>query len=139
MILWDGFCHVHDSISVTQILARREEYVDAKVLAHPECTPAVLALADVVTSTSGMLRYPGEDAAGTQTYIIATETGLLHRLNQLYPEKRFIAASLNAVCPNMKKTTLEKAIQALAEGINEVTVPPRTRERAAQAVARMIV
>jgi quinolinate synthase len=69
---------------------------------------------------------------------VATETGLLHRLEQLYPNKRFVAATLNAVCPNMKLTTLDKAIEALDEGLNEITVPPKIRERAAQAVARMM-
>ncbi len=102
------------------------------------CLPEVSELADVVTSTSGMLRYPGEDPDQATTYVVATETGLLHRLEVTYPGKRFVAATLNAVCPNMKLTTLDKAIAALDEGLNEVTVPPRIRERAAQAVARMI-
>jgi quinolinate synthase len=138
MILWDGWCHVHADIRPEEIAARRAEHPRAKVMAHPECPPAVLDLADVVTSTSGMLRYPGQDPDAAETYIVATETGLLHRLETTYPDKRFIAASLNAVCPNMKLTTLDKAIAALDEGLNEVTVPPRIRERAAQAVARMI-
>ena len=139
MILWDGYCHVHQNIDPAEIIARRAEFPQAKVMAHPECTRAVVDLADVVTSTSGMLRYPGEDPDAAQTYIVATETGLLHRLGQMYPDKSFIAASLNAVCPNMKLTTLDKAIEALEEGLNEITVPAHTRERAAQAVARMIV
>jgi quinolinate synthase len=138
MILWDGFCHVHTLIRPEDIVARRGEHPGAKVLAHPECLPEVSELADVVTSTSGMLRYPGEDPDQVTTYVVATETGLLHRLEVTYPGKRFVAATLNAVCPNMKLTTLDKAIAALDEGLNEVTVPPRIRERAAQAVARMI-
>ena len=139
MILWDGYCHVHQNIDPAEIAARRAEFPQAKVMAHPECTRAVVDLADVVTSTSGMLRYPGEDPDAAETYIVATETGLLHRLGQMYPDKSFIAASLNAVCPNMKLTTLDKAIEALEEGLNEITVPAHIRERAAQAVARMIV
>ncbi len=138
MILWDGYCHVHDVITPEDILARRGEHPRAKVLAHPECRPAVSDLADVVTSTSGMLRYPGDDPDDAPAYIVATETGLLHRLEQLYPNKRFVAATLNAVCPNMKLTTLDKAIEALDEGLNEITVPPKIRERAARAVARMM-
>jgi quinolinate synthase len=136
MILWDGFCHVHADITAEDILARRAEHPVAKVMAHPECPRAVLDLADVVTSTSGMLRYPaGDDAC---EYIVATETGLLHRLNQDYPDRRFVAATLHAVCPNMKLTTLEKAIEALDEGLNEIVVAPRISERAARAVARMV-
>ncbi len=136
MILWDGYCHVHADITADDILARKAEHPAAKVLAHPECPRAVLDLADVVTSTSGMLRYPAGD--GAREYIVATETGLLHRLNQDYPDRRFVAATLNAVCPNMKLTTLEKAIEALDEGLNEIVVPPRIRERASRAVARMV-
>ena len=136
MILWDGFCPVHADIKAADIEARKSEYPEAKVMAHPECPRAVVDLADVVTSTSGMLRYPAGDAASA--YIVATETGLLHRLNQMYPDRRFVAASLRSVCPNMKLTTLDSAITALAEGLNEITVPPQIRERAARAVARMI-
>jgi quinolinate synthase len=136
MILWDGFCHVHAGITVADIAARKAEYPEAKVMAHPECPRAIVDMADVVTSTSGMLRYPGDDPA--RTFIVATETGLLHRLDKIYPDRRFVAASLNSVCPNMKLTTLDSAITALDEGLNEITVPPRIRERAAQAVARMI-
>ena len=136
MILWDGFCHVHADITADDILARKAEHPAAKVMAHPECPRAVLDLADVVTSTSGMLRFPAGDDA--REYIVATETGLLHRLHQDYPDRRFVAATLNAVCPNMKLTTLEKAIEALDEGLNEIVVPPRISERAARAVARMV-
>ena len=136
MVIWDGYCHVHEHIDPAEILARKAEHPQAKVLAHPECPRAVVDLADVVTSTSGMLRYPETD--DTQTYIVATETGLLHRLNKMYPDRRFVAASLNAVCPNMKLTTLDSAIEALDEGLNEITVPPKVRERAAVAVQRMI-
>jgi quinolinate synthase len=136
MILWDGYCHVHANIEVADIEARKADYPEAKVMAHPECPRAVLDMADIVTSTSGMLRYPGDDSAST--YIVATETGLLHRLDQMYPDRRFVAASLRSVCPNMKLTTLDSAIAALDDGLNEITVPPRIRERAAQAVARMI-
>jgi len=136
MILWDGFCPVHADIKAADIEARKSEYPEAKVMAHPECPRAVVDLADVVTSTSGMLRYPAGDAASA--YIVATETGLLHRLNQMYPDRRFVAASLRSVCPNMKLTTLDTAITALVEGLNEITVPPQIRERAARAVARMI-
>ena len=136
MILWDGFCPVHADIKAADIEARKSEYPEAKVMAHPECPRAVVDLADVVTSTSGMLRYQAGDAASA--YIVATETGLLHRLNQMYPDRRFVAASLRSVCPNMKLTTLDTAITALVEGLNEITVPPQIRERAARAVARMI-
>ena len=136
MIIWDGYCHVHDAIGADEILEAREQYPGARVLAHPECRHEVLELADVVTSTSGMLRRPAGDEA--RTFIVATEIGLLHRLKALYPDRTFVPASRRAYCPNMKLTTLDKAIAALDEGLNEITVPPLVRERALRAVQRMV-
>ena len=104
-------------------------------MAHPECRPEVLDLADAVLSTSGMLRWPGEDRA--DTYIVVTETGLLHRLRGLYPKVTFVPVR-SAYCPNMKLTTLDKAIAALRDGLNEVTVAPAIRERALRSVTRML-
>jgi quinolinate synthase len=141
MILWQGYCHVHDDFTPEDIQRGREQDPDAVVMAHPESPPDVLALADVVTSTSGMLRYPaGSDAT---TFIVATETGLLHRLGLLYPDRRFVPASRKAVCPNMKLTTLEKCIATLGEEFDDVlehqvTVPEQTRVAALRAVERMI-
>ncbi|HMK91993.1 MAG TPA: quinolinate synthase NadA, partial [Thermoleophilia bacterium] len=68
----------------------------------------------------------------------ATETGLLHRLHTLYPDRDFYPAARGAVCPNMKRTTLEKAIEALDEGLNEITLPPKIAERALASVQRMV-
>jgi quinolinate synthase len=136
MILWDGYCHVHDTMRAAEVLALKEQFPGAHVMAHPECRREVLEVADAVLSTSGMLRWPAEDKA--DDYIVCTETGLLHRLRGLYPHKRFEAVSRGAVCPNMKLTTLDKAIAALRDGLNEVTVPPRIRERALRAVQRMV-
>jgi quinolinate synthase len=136
MILWEGFCHVHDIMRAEQVRTLKERYPAARVMAHPECRREVLELADAVLSTSGMLRWPAEDKA--DEYIVGTETGLLYRLGQLYPHKRFVALNPSAVCPNMKLTTLDKAIVALRDGLNEVTVPPRIRERALRAVQRMV-
>jgi quinolinate synthase len=136
MIIWDGYCHVHDAIGADEILEAREQYPGARVLAHPECRHEVLELADVVASTSGMLRRPAGDEA--RTFIVATEIGLLHRLKALYPDRTFVPASRRAYCPNMKLTTLDKAIAALDEGLNEITVPPLVRERALRAVQRMV-
>jgi quinolinate synthase len=136
MILWDGYCHVHDGMRAEQVLELKARFPAARVMAHPECRREVLDIADAVLSTSGMLRYPADEDA--TEYIVCTETGLLHRLDQLYPHKRFVAVSRGAVCPNMKLTTLDKAIVALRDGLNEVTVPPRIRERALRAVQRMV-
>jgi quinolinate synthase len=136
MILWPGYCPTHALILPQDIEARRREHPGAKVMAHPECSRAVVDLADVVTSTSGMLRFPeGDDALA---YIVATEVGLLAGLRRRYPERTFVAASDYAVCPNMKLTTLESAIAALRDMSGEIDVPPDIRQKAARAVERMV-
>ena len=136
MVLWPGYCPTHALILPQDIEARRREHPEAKVMAHPECNRAVVDLADVVTSTSGMLRFPGGDDA--RTYIVATEVGLLTGLRKRYPERTFVAASDYAVCPNMKLTTLESAIDALRDGRGEIVVPPEISVRALRAVQRMV-
>jgi quinolinate synthase len=136
IILWNGWCPAHHDMTADEIRAVRAEHPDAVVMAHPECRREVLELADAVLSTSGMLRYPaGSDA---RTFIVATETGLLHRLRRLHPDREFVPATRKAVCPNMKLTTLDKAIAALEEGENEIVVPAKIRERALAAVERMV-
>jgi quinolinate synthase len=136
IILWNGWCPVHHDMTAEEIRAVRAEHPGAVVMAHPECRREVLELADAVRSTSGMLRYP--ETSDAHTFIVATETGLLHRLRQLYPDREFVPATRKAVCPNMKLTTLDKAIVALEEGENEILVPPKIRERALAAVERMV-
>jgi quinolinate synthase len=141
MILWQGWCHVHDDFRAAEIEQILADNSGAVLMAHPESRREVLDIADVVTSTSGMLRYPaGSDAT---TFVVATETGLLYRLGTLYPDKRFIPASSRAVCPNMKLTTLEKCIATLSDEWDdvldhEVTVGEHTRVKALKAVERMI-
>ena len=136
MTLWPGYCPTHALILPQDIEARRREHPGAKVMAHPECSRAVVDLADVVTSTSGMLRYPeGDDA---RSYIVATEVGLLTGLRKRYPDRTFVAASDLAVCANMKLGTLEGAIAALRDMSGEVVVPPETAARALRAVERMV-
>jgi len=136
MIMWDGYCPVHEEMSATEVRAALEANPGAELMAHPECNRDVRALASVITSTSGMLRYPATSAA--RSFVVATETGLLHRLRALYPDREFVPAARGAVCPNMKRTTLDKAIAALGEGLNEIVVPPRIAERALAAVERMM-
>ncbi len=141
MILWDGWCHTHDDLRAAEIREVLGEYPGAELMAHPECRREVLEIADVVASTSGMLRYPAD--SDTTTFVVATETGHLHRLGILYPEKRFVAASMSTVCPNMKITTLQKCIATLGgeweDALDhEVTVGRAVREKALRAVERMI-
>jgi quinolinate synthase len=136
MIMWDGYCPVHEEMTAAEVTAALAAHPGAELMAHPECNREVRALATVITSTSGMLRHPASSAA--RSFIVATETGLLHRLRSLYPDREFVPAARGAVCPNMKLTTLDKAIEALDEGLNEIVVPPRIAERALAAVERMM-
>ena len=141
MILWQGWCHVHDDFRAAEIEQIRADNPGSVLMAHPESRREVLDIADVVTSTSGMLRYPETSDAGT--FVVATETGLLYRLGRLYPDRKFIPASAQAVCPNMKRTTLEKCIATLSDEWDdvldhEVTVAEPTRLKALQAVERML-
>ena len=100
-------------LSNRQIEAARAAHPGAEVLVHPECLPAVVALADHALSTGGMLRYVREAAA--KEFIIGTECGLLHRLRQENPDKTFYPLEPEILCPNMKKITLEDVLAALRD------------------------
>jgi quinolinate synthase len=136
LILYPGGCPTHARIAPADIEAARAAHPGAIVIAHPECRAEVLAVADVVLSTSGMCRFAQESPAGD--FIVATEKTMLYRLRKENPAKRFFPASEQAVCPNMKRITLEKVLWALEEGKEVVTVPEETRLLALRAVERMI-
>ncbi len=136
MILYPGFCPTHAKLSPDDIVAARKAHPGAAVMAHPECRAEVVALADAVLSTSGMLRYPKESSA--TSFIVATETDMLHRLRKENPGKDFFAASDLLVCPNMKRITLEKVLWSLEDMKHVVTVPESIRLPALRAVERMV-
>ncbi len=135
-ILWEGFCPIHMKILAEDIRGLREQWPEAEVLVHPECTADVRALADHVLSTTGICKRAQESSA--DTLIIGTEMGILHRLERDNPGKRFIAASERAVCPNMKLTTLEKVLWSLEDLAEEVVVEEQIRQRAQLAIDRMV-
>ncbi len=136
MILWFGYCPTHVKIQPEDIIKLKSEHSDAKVIVHPECRPEVIALADEVLSTGGMCRFAKQTDA--RVIIVGTEVGLIHRLSKENPDKKFIAASKKAVCPNMKKITLEKMLWALEDMAPEVKVPEEIRLRAKRAVDKML-
>jgi len=136
LILWPGYCPTHVRILPEDILRLKKEYPEAKVIVHPECRPEVIALADEVLSTGGMCRYSRESEA--REIIVGTEIGIIHRLRKENPGKRFIPASEQAICPNMKLITLEKVLWCLEEMEHRVKVPPETASRAREAVERML-
>jgi len=136
LILWPGYCPTHMKIGVDDIINLKKEYPHAEVLVHPECRPEVVAQADYALSTDGIIKRVRQSLS--KKFIIGTELGITHRLKKENPEKIFIPASQQAVCPNMKLITLEKVLWALERMEFPVTVPPHIRERAIHAVNRML-
>jgi len=136
MILWHGYCPTHQKIYPDQIHALRKEHPGAVVMMHPEVNPEVADLADVVLGTGGMLRHVKESPAGT--FIVGTEVGMVYRLQKAYPDREFMPASRHALCPNMKKITLEKVVRSLEELEPVIRVPRETADRARRAIRAMI-
>jgi quinolinate synthase len=134
--LWPGFCPTHARIKPEDILEKRRQYPEAKVVVHPECRPEVTALADAVLSTSGIIRYAARP--DVRQLIVGTEIGVLHRMKQANPGKVFIPVTDRAVCSNMKLTSLESVFMALRDMAPEITVPEDIRVRALGAVSRML-
>jgi len=136
LLLWPGYCPTHRRILADDILKRRAEHPEARVVVHPECTPETIALADHVGSTSGILRYCHDSDA--DTFIIGTEIGMLHRLSKENPGKTFHPVSDLADCPNMKLTTVEKIFWCLRDLEYRITVPAEIAAKARQPIERML-
>ena len=136
MVLWPGFCPTHARIRSEYIVELRQAYPRAKVMVHPECRPEVIALADEVLSTSGMIKFAMKEEV--KEVIVGTELGIIFRLRKENPDKRFIPVSEQAVCPNMKLINLEKVLWSLEEMAPEVKVPEEIRLKAKAAVDKML-
>ncbi|MDD4335463.1 MAG: quinolinate synthase NadA [Desulfotomaculaceae bacterium] len=136
MILWQGCCATHHHLLTADVLKAKEEHPEALVMVHPECRPEVVALADKVTSTAGMINFACESEA--REFIVATEMGILHPLKKRCPDKHFYMASQSLICPNMKKITLDKIYQSLVTLEPRVSVPEEIRERAFVCLERML-
>ena len=147
MHVWMGECHVHAGIDPEMLDLMRLEHPDAELLIHPECgctTSTVYRMSHgdlrgtstVVTSTEGMVRRAVESPA--ETFIVATEVGVLHRMQRFAPGKTFLPASRAAVCPYMKMITPEKIAASLDSLSPRVTVDPAVAGRARQAIERML-
>jgi quinolinate synthase len=136
MILWPGYCPTHVIITPDDIKKAKDQYPDAVVMAHPECTEQARASADQLLSTSQMLNFAAK--SGANQFIVATETGIIYTLKKQNPEKEFISATENAICPNMKKITLEKVAWSLEDMEYKITVPEDIRTKAQAALDRML-
>ena len=133
---WPGYCPVHNNLTVRAVEKARQEHPEAILMAHPECPPEVLDMADVVRSTGGMLDYAKNSSE--KRFIVATEVGLLYPLKKANPEKEFYPASPEMICQDMKKTTLAELLRALETERPVVKVPDDIRVKALRAVERMM-
>jgi quinolinate synthase len=136
LILWEGYCPTHRRILAEDILKNKNLHPKAEVLVHPECTPDVIAMADKVLSTSGIIKYVSESSS--EEFIIGTEIGILHALKKKEPTKKFYPASLLADCSNMKLTNLEKILWSLEDMVYEIKVPQDIAQRAKKCIDRML-
>ena len=136
IILWKGFCPTHERILPEHVAAVQQEHPEALFVAHPECRPQVLDMADAVASTTGMLDFCAQNPA--REFIIGTEIGLLHRLRADNPDKIFYPASTIADCPNMKLATLTKLKWCLEELSGEIVVDAAIAEQARKPIERML-
>ncbi len=142
MVLWDGACHVHEQFSVERIVALKAQYPDSVILAHPECKGAVLKLADVVGSTAALLKFAVN--SDKQSFIVATESGILHEMQKKCPQKTFIPAPPNDStcacneCSYMRLNTLEKLYNCLRDESPEIKVDAAIAEKAVKPIRKML-
>lgn len=141
MIKWDGACMVHEIFSKEKITRLKIRHPEAKIIAHPECEAPVLELADYIGSTSGLLKFVQNDPA--QSFIVATESGILHQMQEKCPEKTFIPAPPNNTCacnecPHMKRNTLEKLYLCMKYEMPEILLSERVLREARVCIDRML-
>lgn len=141
MLLWDGACQVHEIFSLQKIVQLKEAHPEAKLIAHPECEDPILKIADFIGSTSQLLKFAAEDA--TQSFIVATEAGILHQMQKDAPGKTLIPAppENNCACndcPYMKLNTLEKIYLCMQYETPEIQLEESLRLRAKKPIERML-
>lgn len=141
MVLWDGACMVHEIFSREKIIKLKERHPDAKIIAHPECEESVLELADFIGSTTALLNYSKKSES--KSFIVATESGILHQMILSSPDKEFIPAPPNNNCacndcPHMKLNTLEKVYNCLKYESPEVTLSQELINKAKSPILRML-
>lgn len=136
IVLWEGFCPTHIRVSEEEIMQAKKKYPQAKFIAHPECPQRLLQHADYIGSTSGMMRYIKESK--DKEFIIGTESGMIYRLEQENPGKKFYSPSEHFICADMKLTTLGWIAYSLENMVYEVKVPEQTRKKARKSLDRML-
>ena len=142
MLLWDGACHVHELFSAEKIAELKAQHPEARVLVHPECKRPLTLLADCVGSTAALLKYAHENPA--TEFIVATESGILHEMRRLCPDKTFIPAPPSDStcgcndCAFMKLITMEKLYNTLRYELPEIHIDPAIADRARRPIDRML-
>lgn len=141
MLLWDGACMVHEIFSLEKITRLKVRHPEAKIIAHPECEDAILRISDFIGSTTQLLKFSQRDDA--TSYIVATETGILHQMQKESPQKTFIPAPPDNSCacndcPHMKLNTLEKVYLCMEYELPEITMEESLRIAAKRPIDRML-
>lgn len=142
MLVWDGACHVHEQFSIEKIIQLKKKYPQAKLIVHPECKQVLQAMADFIGSTSSLIKYAKR--SDCNTFIVATESGILHEMKRLCPDKTFIPAPPEDAtcacneCAFMKLNTLQKVFDCLDKETPEITIDPHLQELALRPIRRML-
>jgi quinolinate synthase len=142
MVLWNGACHVHEAFSVSKILELKNNYPNSLILAHPECQKPVLLISDFIGSTSALLKFTKE--SNNNIFIVATESGIIHQMKKLSPEKTFIPApSIDSSCGCedcnfMKLITLKKIYLSLLNEKDEIIIDENIRQKAYKPIIKML-
>jgi len=136
MIIWDGYCPTHSRIRDRDIVREKQDHPQAKVMSHPECPQNIRDVSDYLLSTGQMIEHARN--SDEQEFIVATEMGLLYRLRNENPEKKFYSVSDRALCPNMKKIDAEKVLWSLQDMQHRITVPEDISNRARRSIEAML-
>jgi len=141
LVLWNGTCMVHEIFSNEKITKLQMEFPEAKFIAHPECEPHILQKADFIGSTSGLIRFTKESDA--DTFIVATEAGILHQMEKSSPQKTFIPAPPNNTCacnecPHMKRNSMEKLYLSMKYELPEILLDDWVVEKGRACIDKML-
>ncbi|MCB0395540.1 MAG: quinolinate synthase NadA [Flavobacteriales bacterium] len=141
MVIWDGSCMVHEIFSLEKIISLKEQHPEALLIAHPECEDAILSMADYIGSTTGLLKYATN--SDHSSFIVATESGILHQMKKAAPHKTFIPAPPDNACacndcPHMKLNTLEKVFIALKYEQPDIVLEEGLRKKAEKSIRAML-
>lgn len=142
MVLWDGACHVHEQFSLEKILELKKQHPDAEIISHPECKQPILHVSHFIGSTAALLKHTIQ--SNKRTFIVATESGVLHEMQKQSPDKKFIPAPPNDStcacneCSFMRLNTMQKLYNCLKYELPEIIVDEKVQKRAIRPIARML-